>query len=174
LEVTDYFFSPIGFAISSPLLIYMIYSIRRDGLQLVLAALRCLKWITLTFFLAVFLNATIFVGEFAYAVRNSCDDMKASTAVANGRGDIAEGRAQICTLIGTVENDYVALQIHVDRRLRPAKTLIGYSPIDDHDPVLRWVDDDTLSVDLGKVSWVSPRLDKVGTIRILYSYVMVN
>jgi hypothetical protein len=100
--------------------------------------------------------------------------MNNSPAVANRRGDIAEGRVQVCTLIGSVENYYVALQIHIYPRFYPRRTLAGYSPVGEHDPVLRWIDDNTLSVDLGKVSWVSPHVEKMGNIRILYSYEMVD
>ncbi|HEY4848549.1 MAG TPA: hypothetical protein VIH87_12355 [Methylocella sp.] len=37
-------------------------------------------------------------------------------------------------------------------------------------PKFRWIDDDTLSIDLGKVEWISRKVDKVGSIRITYSY----
>jgi len=100
--------------------------------------------------------------------------MNNSAGVANGRGDVVEGRVQACTLIGTVENYFITLQIHIHPRFYPRRTLIGYSPVGDHDPVLRWIDDNTLSVDLGKVSWVSARLDKVANIRIVYNYVMTD
>ena len=170
----DILVSPAGFAISSLLLVYMIYSIRRDRLRWIQAALRSLKWISIVIILAILLNATIFVGKFAYAVRNSCDYSFPYPLAINTRGDRAEGQIETCTLIGTIINYSVTLQIQSDRRIWPRKTLIGYSPAGDHDPILRWIDDNTLSVDLGKVSWVSPRLDKVGSVGILYSFVMVD
>jgi hypothetical protein len=39
---------------------------------------------------------------------------------------------------------------------------------------LRWIDDNTLSIDLGKVYWVSSRLHKVGSVRIIYTYEMID
>lgn len=58
-------FSPMGFAISSSLLVYMIYGIRRDRLRWRETTLRSLKWITIAVVLAILSNATIFVGELA-------------------------------------------------------------------------------------------------------------
>ncbi|WP_139223562.1 hypothetical protein [Methylocapsa palsarum] len=133
-----------------------------------------MKWVAITVMLAVFLNLAIFAGQFLYVVGNPCDDMKSSPGAVNQRGDIAEARVQACTLIGTVENYYVTLQIHIYPRLYPKKILVGYSPVGDHDPILRWIDDNTLSVDLGKVSWISSRPDRVGNIRILYRNVMAD
>jgi hypothetical protein len=166
--------APMGFAISLPLLVYMIYSLRRDGLHGVPAALRCLKWIAITCSLVIIVNAGIFVGQFAYLARNSCDNSRPYPLAESSHGNRAEGQIETCTLIGTTINYSVTLQTHTGRRIWLRKTLIAYSPVGDHDPILRWIDDDTLSVDLGKVSWVSPRLDKAGSVRIFYSYIMVD
>ncbi|MGH6847798.1 MAG: hypothetical protein ACREC0_10265 [Methylocella sp.] len=46
--------------------------------------------------------------------------------------------------------------------------MIDYDPAGpDREPVFRWVDDNTLCVDLGKIYWVSSRLDKDGNIRVI-------
>ncbi|MGH6869787.1 MAG: hypothetical protein ACREDA_13140 [Methylocella sp.] len=37
-------------------------------------------------------------------------------------------------------------------------------------PKFRWIDDDTLMIDLGKVHWISPKTGKVGSIHITYVY----
>jgi hypothetical protein len=37
-------------------------------------------------------------------------------------------------------------------------------------PVLRWIDDKNLSVDLGKVTWLTPQIDHLGHVKISYSY----
>ncbi|MGH6838381.1 MAG: hypothetical protein ACREDT_06210 [Methylocella sp.] len=167
-------FSSTGFAIAALLLVYIGYRIWRDKLGRVPAILRFLKWIAIYIPLAVLVNVTIFVGEFAYVIRNACDEIEASPIAINTRGDTAEGRIEVCTVIGTVENRYITLQLHITSRLWPGKKLIDYWPVGDPDPALKWIDDNTLNVALGKVYWVSSRLDKVGNIRIVYNYTMVK
>ncbi len=48
--------------------------------------------------------------------------------------------------------------------------MIKYEPVDDLDPVLLWLDGNTLSVDLGNVYWTSPPLNKVGNVHVIYKY----
>jgi hypothetical protein len=43
-----------------------------------------------------------------------------------------------------------------------------------HEPALRWLNDATLSVDLGRVYWVSSRANRVGNIHIIYIYSKVD
>ncbi|MGH6813631.1 MAG: hypothetical protein ACREDM_15255 [Methylocella sp.] len=167
-------FSSAGFGIAALLLVYIGYSIWRDKLGPAPAILRFLKWIAIAFPLAILVNVTIFVGEFAYVNRNACDEIGESPIAINARGDTAEGRIEVCTVIGTVENDYITLQLHRTSHLWPGKKLIDYWPVVHRDPTLQWIDDDTLNVDLGKVYWVSSRLDKVGNIRVVYNYAMVD
>jgi hypothetical protein len=143
-------------------------------LRWVPAILRFLKWIAIAFPLAILVNVTLFVGEFAYLNRKACDNIGKSPIAINTRGDAAEGRIQICTIIGTVENYYITLQLHNASRLWTSKKLLDYWPVVDRDPALHWIDDNTLKVDLGKDYWVSSRLDKVGTIRVIYNYEMVD
>lgn len=152
----------------------MIYRIWRDGLHIVPAALGCLKATAAAFLLAIFLNAAIFIGEYAYAVRNSCDKSRPYPLAINTRGDRAEGIIETCTLIGTVANYYVTLQIHIYPRFYATKTLIGYSPVGDRDPILRWADDSTLTVNLGRVYWVSPHIERVDDIRVIYNYTLID
>ena len=40
-------------------------------------------------------------------------------------------------------------------------------------PKFHWIDDDTLIVDLGKISWLRSPVDKVG-IHITYSYIKAD
>lgn len=78
---------------------------------------------------------------------------------------------QVCTWIGNVVNYYATVQIHEYPRVWPKKTLIDYEPAGGgRDPILRWIDDDTLSIDLGEVRRVGSRIDKVGHIHINYAY----
>jgi hypothetical protein len=41
-------------------------------------------------------------------------------------------------------------------------------------PKFRWIDDDTLSIDLGKVDSIGSTVHKVGSIRITYTYVKAD
>jgi hypothetical protein len=50
---------------------------------------------------------------------------------------------------------------------------VQYTPQTD-DTKLRWIDDDILAVDLGKVRAVWPKVDKVGSIHITYSYTEIE
>jgi hypothetical protein len=37
-------------------------------------------------------------------------------------------------------------------------------------PVLRWIDDKNLNVDLGEVKWLAPQIDHLDPIKISYTY----
>jgi hypothetical protein len=37
-------------------------------------------------------------------------------------------------------------------------------------PILRWLDDDHLSVDLGEVTWLTPQIHHLGRVTISYTY----
>lgn len=91
------------------------------------------------------------------------------TPISNARGDSAEENLQVCTGIGTVLNYSITLQ---PRGAAAPRTLVQYSPSADvnDQTTLRWINDDTLSVDLGRVRWIRRKLFKVGAIRIAYSY----
>ncbi len=159
---------------AAPLLFFAAYALGRSKLHWAPRTLRILKWIAISLSLALVVGAALFIGTLAYQLRNACDDMTTSPVVANSRGDRVEGHLQACTFIGTVENYYITLQIASQRRLWPEKRLIDYGPVDDSDPILRWENDNMLTVDLGKVYWVTPRLNQVGAIHVAYKYVMVD
>lgn len=53
-------------------------------------------------------------------------------------------------------------------------TLVQHSELRYDYPKFRWLDDDTLNIDLGKVAWVSRKRDSVGTVRITYSYTITG
>jgi hypothetical protein len=95
----------------------------------------------------------------------NCDDIR-PTPVPNKRGDVAEEKVQACTGIGTVLNYSITLR---PRDVKTQTTIVKYSPLFDQndDTTLRWIDDDTLSIDLGKVRWISPKTSKVGSIQII-------
>ncbi|MGB6177080.1 MAG: hypothetical protein WBF43_12265, partial [Methylocella sp.] len=49
--------------------------------------------------------------------------------------------------------------------------LVRYEPGNDQDaPVLRWLDADHLSVDLGEVTWLTPQIAHLGHVKITYTY----
>lgn len=173
MEMNEIIFSWRGFAITAPLLAYIVYSIWRDKLRRVVAALRFLRWVAITFFLAIFVNVVLFAGELAYLVAHSCDEFSSPVAT-NSRGDIAGGVTQVCTFIGTGENYYITLQSHTYPRFWPRKKLIEYSPVGDRHPIPHWINDNTLTVDLGKVYSVWSQVNKVGNIRITYVYTKVD
>lgn len=135
---------------------------------------RVLKWTVNSFSIVCALTVVLFLGLIAYLSRNTCDDTAPSPVVRNSRGDTAEGQVQVCTWIGTVVNSYITIQVHEPTRIWPKKTLIDYDSADNRDPVLRWLNDATLSVDLGRVYWVSSRANRVGNIHIIYIYSKVD
>lgn len=165
--------APLGFAICFPFFAYMTYRLWRKRPPLAFAALHGLKWLGVFFVLAVALNAGVVAARLAGIVINSCDLIDTSAPVANHRGDTAQGRLKACKILASTEDYSVVLRSHAIWALWP-KTLIDYSPVGDDDPALRWIDEKTLSVDLGKVSWVSPRLDKAGDIKVVYTYSIVD
>ena len=147
----------------------------RPQRRLALKLWRMLKWTVISFSIVCALTVALFLGLIAYLSRDTCEDTVPSPVVRNSRGDTAEGQVQVCTWIGTVVNEYITLQIHEPTRIWPKKTLIDYDPAGPgRDPVLRWLNDTTLSVDLGRVYWVSSRANRVGNIHIIYIYSKVD
>jgi len=55
-----------------------------------------------------------------------------------------------------------------------ATTLIKHDELSSHYPKFRWINDDTLGIDLGKVDSMGSTVDKVGSIRITYIYVKAD
>lgn len=101
-----------------------------------------------------------------------CDEgMESDTSVSNGRGDIAAEYIKACTSIGTNVDYSVVLRLHEDVK---NITLVRYDELAHPYPKLRWIDNDTLSIDLGKVRSVWSKVDKVGVIHITYSYSKVE
>ena len=145
------FLSFVGFAVAAPLFFFAAYALGRNKLHWAPMTLRILKWIAISLSLALAVGGALFIGTLAYQLRNACDDMTTSPLVANSRGDRAQGRLQACTFVGTVENYYITIRMENAPSLSPDKKLLDYGPVDDREPLLRWIDDNTLGVDLGKV-----------------------
>ncbi|HEX3497637.1 MAG TPA: hypothetical protein VHT02_10795, partial [Methylocella sp.] len=85
----------------------------------------------------------------------------------NARGDVVEGYIKGCTGFGAVVDNSIVLQL---RGAEKTTTLAEYDDAQSGYPKFRWIDDDTLMIDLGEVGWVSPKTGKVGSIRITYAY----
>ena len=143
------------------------------------SAWRVVKWTLISYASIAGLGAAILAGAVLYVMNtepSSCDSgVLDSIQAEKACGDTARAEIEICILFATVVNTSISLQLRDGARLLPKKTLIDYSEADDAaDPVLRWIDDNTLSVDLGKVSWASSRFTRWGPVRIIYSYEVIN
>jgi hypothetical protein len=132
------------------------------------------------FKLIVFYAASLVVFGFclllfflALLISNSCDDAAGETA-RNSRGDIVKERLTICTGIGTVINHSVVLLPLKPSFVWKTITLAKYEPVSDSSPVFHWIDNDRLTIDLGKVHSVWSRVDMVGSIHITYAYTTVG
>lgn len=129
------------------------------------------QWLTviivLTIALALFTPA-LQIAVFMFVFYDSCDDIT-PTPVSNARGDVAEEELQICSGIGTDFDYSISLK---PQGAKAARTIVQFSPSTDvsHDRILRWIGDDTLNVDLGKVRAVWGKVWRVGSIRISYTY----
>jgi hypothetical protein len=91
------------------------------------------------------------------------------TTIGNTRGDVAAENLRVCFGLGAFV-DY-SITLHT-RESEKAMKLVEYDPSSDAmAPVtLRWIDNDTLTVDLGNVRSVWSKVDKVGSIHIIYAY----
>ncbi len=63
------------------------------------------------------------------------------------------------------------LQLRGDEK---TTTLVEHDRLYYEYPKFHWINDDTLSIDLGKVDSVWPTIHKVGSIRITYTYAMTD
>jgi hypothetical protein len=92
-------------------------------------------------------------------------------SAANARGDVVEEYIRACTGFGTVVDYSVVLQLRGDEK---TTTLVEHDRLYYEYPKFRWIDDDTLSIDLGNVDSIGSTVPKVGSIRITYTYVKAH
>ena len=85
----------------------------------------------------------------------------------NSRGDVVEEYIKACTGFGTVVDYSIVLQLRGDKK---TTTLVEHDRLYYGYPKFRWINDDTLSIDLGNVDSVWSTVHKVGSIRITYTY----
>jgi hypothetical protein len=84
----------------------------------------------------------------------------------NGRGDLVEGQARVCSIFSSEDRIGLSLADKVDFI---ALVYYGQDP-NSREPGLRWLDDDRVSVDLGEVTWLTPQIDHLGHVKISYTY----
>ncbi|MGO9672990.1 MAG: hypothetical protein ACLPSF_02275 [Methylocella sp.] len=133
---------------------------------------RPLKWIVRLFIgLALFILLALVGGLLLIGslFPGGCDHgMFEDRRASNGRGDTVGEYIDVCTGFGTVADYSIVLQPQGENR---DITLLRHENTRDGFPKIRWIDDNTVSVDLGEVDWVSwwPRRS-FGDIRINYTY----
>jgi hypothetical protein len=89
----------------------------------------------------------------------------------NARGDVVEEYIKVCTAVGSFADYSIVLQLRGDEK---TTTLVEHDRLYYEYPKFRWIDDDSLSIDLGKVDSIGSTLHKVGSIRITYTYVKAD
>ncbi len=52
--------------------------------------------------------------------------------------------------------------------------MLRHSETPESNPKVRWIDDNAVSVDLGKIHWVSPRREQIGDIRVVHIHTLVD
>jgi hypothetical protein len=130
---------------------------------------RSIEWIAFAASSAVILCAGF--AAFDYVLlgtgQDNCENAR-KAPVTDERGVRAEAMARFCDLIGWPNEKRLGL------RLSDGSgdfLLVRYEPRNDQDaPVLRWIDDKNLSVDLGEVTWLTPQIGQLGRVKISYSY----
>jgi hypothetical protein len=137
----------------------------RSLLSRVLRALgRLLRRLTIG--LGALILAFYYFGDWILAVwpYPACSEWPKSR-LANARGDVAEIAVRGC-ILGLINRQYFV-------RVRPAGSasanlVVRFKPKDS--PVLHWLDDDRLKVDLGRVSALSPQIEQVGQVHVTFTY----
>ena len=138
-------------------------------------------WIALLASLFIALGATVW--EFWRAVPFlvmiamepagwGCDEGPVTDQSAtNGRGDVVEEYIGACTGFGTVADHSFVLRLRGDEK---TTTLVEHDRLYYEYPKFLWINDDSLSIDLGKVDSIGSTVHKLGPIRITYTYTIVD
>jgi len=88
--------------------------------------------------------------------------------VTSERGIRAEAMARYCAFFGMPNERRLGLHLSDESG---DFVLVSYEPRNNRDaPVLRWIDDDHVSVDLGEVTWLTPQIDHLGRVKVSYTY----
>ena len=102
----------------------------------------------------------------------SCDEQIDEEA-SNARGEVVTEHLRVCFGLGAFVDYSITLQL---KEAKARTILAEFSPTSDTPAavVFRWLDDNTLLVNLGKVRSVWSQVDKVGSIHIFYAYTKVE
>ncbi|MGH6857282.1 MAG: hypothetical protein ACRECP_06495 [Methylocella sp.] len=127
-----------------------------------------LEWIAFAASSAVILYAGFAAFDFVFdAGFDKCVNAREAPVV-NERGVLAEAMARWCAFTGMPNETRLGLHLSGEAG---DFVLVYYEPQNNRDaPVLRWVDAENLSVDLGEVTWLTPPIGHLGRVKITYSY----
>lgn len=125
-----------------------------------------LKWFMIASASLLITGFAAFIILINYLFAGGCDEGPYNDSrIANTRGDVVMEYSKACTGIGTVVDDSVVL------KLAGADKYITLLEHESHPfPTFHWIDDDTLRIDLGKVTWTGLKLDRFGRIKIIYTH----
>jgi hypothetical protein len=130
---------------------------------------RSIEWIAFAASSAVILYVAFAAFDYVLLGTGQDNCVNARKApVADERGVRAEAMARFCDLIGWPNEKRLGLHLSDDSG---DSVLVFYEPRNDRDtPVLRWLDDDHVSVDLGNVTGITPQIRHLGRVTISYTY----
>jgi hypothetical protein len=128
-----------------------------------------LEWIAFAASVLILIRVANEVGTFLYLFGvdpfEPCVIAHGNSAK-NGRGDLVEGQARVCSIFSS--DDRIGLSV-ADTEDFIALVYYDQGP-NSREPGLRWLDDDHVSVDLGKVRWLTPQISQLGHVTISYTY----
>ena len=137
---------------------------KRGWIVLLAAPFIALGALVLAFLPAIFVLVK-FVMESA---GRGCDEGPVTDrSSTNARGDVVEEYERACTGFGTVVDYSIVMQLRGDEK---TTKLVEHDWLYYEYPKFRWINDDSLMIDLGKVHSVWSTIHKVGSIRITYTY----
>jgi hypothetical protein len=126
------------------------------------------KWAIVSIVLVLVVSAGGWIGLVFYLFSGGCDEGPFSDwRSTNAQGDMVAEYARACTGMGTVVDYSIIFQHHGDNK---PTTLVEHDHPPYGYPKFRWIDDESLNIDLGKVNWISLKTSKVGFIHITYVY----
>ncbi|MGH6852406.1 MAG: hypothetical protein ACREDJ_04240 [Methylocella sp.] len=126
------------------------------------------KWAIISVAVVLVLGIGAWIGLVFYLFSGGCDEGPfEDLRSANTRGDVVAEYVKACTGIGTIVETSITLRLRGAEKWTTLAENDGFRP---GCPKFRWIDDDTLMIDLGKVRWLSRKTGKVGPIHITYVY----
>ncbi|MGH6839213.1 MAG: hypothetical protein ACREDT_10535 [Methylocella sp.] len=125
---------------------------------------RSLEWIAFT----ASSGLIVCVAAFFYTLGPGMDNCVDARELPVQRGVLAEAMARYCAALGLPNETRLGLHLSDESS---DTVLVYFEPRNNRDPpVLRWIDAQNLSVDLGEVKWLTPQVGKLGRVKISYTY----